>query len=84
MYRYVKVDSNGYAEQEFWCPEVRKDTDLIEVGGDFNLTNQRWNGTEWIDENVPDYSIDEQEQAQLEMQSNVEYLVALAEMNMEV
>ena len=80
MYRYVKVDSNGYAEQEFWYAEESKDNDLIEIPTDFNLTNQRWNGTEWIDENVPDYSIDEQEQAQLEMQSNVEYLVALAEM----
>ena len=80
MYRYVKVDSNGYAEQEFWYAEESKDNDLIEIPTDFNLTNQRWNGTEWIDENVPDYSIDEEEQAQLEMQSNVEYLVALAEM----
>ena len=80
MYRYVKVDSNGYAEQEFWYAEESKDNDLIEIPTDFNLTNQRWNGTEWIDENVPDYTIDEQEQAQLEMQSNVEYLVALAEM----
>lgn len=80
MYRYAKVDSNGYAEREFWLPKESKDNDLIEIPTDFNLTNQRWNGTEWIDENVPDYSIDEQEQAQLEMQSNVEYLVALAEM----
>lgn len=87
MYRYVRVDIDGLPIEDFWYSEEVHETDKIPIPLDFNLTNKKYVDGEWVDINpVPEWEqnlIDEQEEAQLEMQANIQYLVDLTEINSE-
>ena len=87
MFRYVKLGEDGFPISEYWVSEKIQDTDMIEVPSEFNLTNQRYINGGWVDVSPPDPMVDaisEEEERQLEMQMNIEYLIMLTEMNMEV
>lgn len=87
MYRYVRVDINGLPIEDFWYSEEVHETDKIPIPLDFNLTNKKYADGKWVDINpVPEWEqdlIDENTQTQLEMQTNIQYLVDLAEIEME-
>lgn len=86
MFRYVKVDNNGLPERDAWVENHEApEEDMIEISSGFNLTNRKYVDGEWeyIVE-PPEYEIiSNEEQAQLELQTNIQYLVDLAEINME-
>lgn len=87
MFRYVTVDENGYPVEDFWFTDEVEEAGKIPIPADFNLTNKRYSNGEWIDViPFPIWEtdlIDETTEANLEMQMNMQYLVDLAEINME-
>lgn len=87
MYRYVKVDSGGLPVEDFWYQEEIEEEGKIPIPTDFNLSNKKYSDGKWVDiVPIPSWEadlIDENTQAQLEMPMNVQYLVDLAEINME-
>ena len=85
MRRYVKIDNDGIPIEEAWT-EFEPPQDFFEVPDDLNLSNKKYVDGEWVDivPNPMENALSDEEQAMLEMQTNVEYLVELAEMNMEV
>lgn len=87
MYRYVKVDSEGLPVEDFWYQEEIEEEGKIPISVDFNLSNKKYSDGKWVDiVSIPLWEadlIDETIEAQLEEQMNVQYLVDLAEINME-
>lgn len=88
MNRFVKVDSDGMPVFEAWTPEdTPPEQGMVSVDPTLNLSNKKYCDNEWVDIiPIPEYEkdlIDAAEESMLEMQTNIQYLVELAEINME-
>ena len=86
-WHYIQTDENGLVTGESWLAGEVEAEGLILVDDDFDPAGKKYEDGEWVPyepepDPFPDL-IDENEQAQLEMQANVQYLTDLAEINME-
>lgn len=83
MYTYAQIDSNGYIVSiSNLSGEVIADN-MIPVPSGFSDLYQRWNGESW--EKIPEPEPEPTDSDKLEALSvNMEYLVAMSEMEMEV
>lgn len=83
MYRYAQINSEGYiVSDSYLSGEVIADN-MIPLSEDFDLKNKRYVNGEWIvvepkPELLP--TLSETEEAILNTNANVEYLVALKEL----
>ena len=83
MYRYAQIDSEGYVVSDSYLSgEVIADN-MIPLSEDFELKNKRYVNGEWVvieptPEPLP--TLSETDEAILNTNANVEYLVALKEL----
>lgn len=47
MYRYAQIDKDGYVIADSYLSVRVNQSNMIPLKDDFDLTNKRWNGTEW-------------------------------------
>lgn len=83
MYTYAQIDGNGYIVAiSNLSGEVIADN-MIPVPSGFNDLYQRWNGEEWIPIEKPEPEPTDSDKLEA-LSVNMEYLVAMSEMEMEV
>lgn len=85
MYHYIQIDDNGIPVSDSYLSGPVSGANMIYVDDDFDPTGKKYENGEWVDYVDPmEDAISEQEESELEMQANIQYLVDLAEINMEV
>lgn len=47
MPRYAQINAEGYVVSDSHLSSVVEKEDMIPLKDDFDLTDKRWNGTEW-------------------------------------
>lgn len=47
MYRYAQIDENGCVVSDSHLSGEVNYPNMIPISDDFDLSNKRWNGTEW-------------------------------------
>lgn len=84
MFHYAQIDENGIPFSNSYLSEPVESEFMIPVDDNFDIQNKKWNGTDW-EEYIPpvDPNLDEEKEMQLEQAMNIQYLVDLAEINME-
>ena len=89
MFRYAQINKDNLCVCDSWLAEEVHQDDMIPIPDDMESPlGWTYNNGEWIAPPPPPAwekdLIDEESEAQLEMQTNIQYLVDLMEMNMEV
>ena len=83
MYRYAQINSEGYVVSDSYLSgEVIADN-MIPLSEDFDLKNKRYVNGDWVvvePEPEPLPTLSETDEAILNTNANVEYLVALKEL----
>lgn len=85
-FHYIQIDNEGFPTGESWLSGEIHVENNIRVEDDFSPTNKRYVNGEWVDYTPPEPEpwekdlIDENEQAQLELQVGVQYMTDLLEM----
>ena len=84
MYHYIQIDENGIPESDSFLSGAVSADNMILVDDGFSPWGYKYEDGEWVNyEPEPDYNLTEADEMALEQAMNVQYLVDLAEINME-
>ena len=73
MFRYAQINENGTIDADSYLSGIVEAENMIPLAPDFDLTNKRWNGTEW-EEISPRLPTPEEA-----MQAKLDYIMMMAE-----
>lgn len=83
MYRYAQIDDEGYVVSDSYLSGEISNNNMILLDMDFDITNKKYVGGKWV-EYTPEplqQTISDEQATMYNIQANMEYLVAMAEIN---